>query len=63
MRAHTDPVASLDAAIHAAAEMTARQISSSNFMEGPNHIPRITYQMRLPRFRYSGRDPYSWPRG
>jgi hypothetical protein len=46
----------------AGAEMIARQLSNSNFMEGPNHIPRITQLMRLPAFRYSPRDPYRWPR-
>ena len=26
------------------------------------NIPRITAQLRLPAFRYSGNEPYAWPR-
>jgi hypothetical protein len=41
------------------AELVARQLS--NFFDGTADIPRITKHMRLPAFRYSGRDPYAWP--
>jgi chromosome segregation ATPase len=42
------------------AELVARQLSS--FFDGPSNIPRIAQHMRLPAFKYSGRDPYTWPR-
>jgi hypothetical protein len=31
-------------------------------MDGTAHIPRITEQLRLPAFKYSGHDAYAWPR-
>jgi len=42
------------------AELVARQLNS--FFDGPSNIPRIAQHMRLPAFKYSGRDPYTWPR-
>src|SRR5262249_953069 len=42
------------------AELVARQLS--NFVDGPSNIPRITWHMRLPAFRYVRLDPYTWPR-
>src|SRR5262249_4051697 len=44
------------------AEVVARQLSNSNFVDGPSNIPRITQHMRLPAFRYAALDPYTWPR-
>jgi chromosome segregation ATPase len=41
------------------AELVARQLS--NFVDGPSNIPRITWHMRLPAFRYAPLEPYSWP--
>ena len=44
----------------ASAEEIARGLRG--FMDGTAFIPRITGQMRLPTFRYDGREPYAWPR-
>jgi len=44
----------------AGAELIARQLKS--FFDGPSNIPHITLHMRLPAFKYSGLDPYTWPR-
>jgi hypothetical protein len=41
----------------AGAEPIARQLG--NFFDGTGNIPRITEHMRLPAFRYSGRNPYA----
>jgi hypothetical protein len=43
----------------ASAELMARDLRGFN--DGTATIPRITEQMRLPAFRYSGRDPHMWP--
>ena len=43
----------------AGAELVARELNS--FFDGTADIPRITRHLRLPAFRYSGRDPYIWP--
>jgi hypothetical protein len=43
------------------AELIARRLR--NFNDGTADIPRITKHMRLPVFRYSGQNPYAWPRG
>jgi hypothetical protein len=42
------------------AEAMARGVRG--FVSGGVHIPRITEQLRLPSFQYSGRDQYTWPR-
>jgi len=44
----------------AGAEMVARGLQGFN--DGTGSIPRITQQMRLPAFKYSGHHPYTWPR-
>ena len=43
----------------ASAEAIARGLKG--FVDGPTYIPRVTEQMRLPAFKYSGLDPYAWP--
>jgi hypothetical protein len=43
------------------AEMVARNLSNG-FIDGTAMVPRITEQMRLPAFKYSGRHPFTWPR-
>jgi hypothetical protein len=42
------------------AEQLARGLSGYSI--GVSNVPRITAQLRLPAFRYSGTDPYAWPR-
>jgi hypothetical protein len=42
------------------AELIARKLR--NFNDVTADIPRITEHMRLPAFKYVGRDPYAWPR-
>jgi hypothetical protein len=42
------------------AEAMARGLEG--LVHGVVNVPRITEQLRLPAFRYSGRDPYLWPR-
>jgi hypothetical protein len=42
------------------AEMIARKLRGFN--DGTGNIPRITEQLRLPAFKYSGHHPYTWPR-
>jgi hypothetical protein len=32
------------------------------YFDGTANVPRITQQLRLPAFRYSGNDPYAWLR-
>ena len=44
----------------AGAEMIARQVQNFNDINSAA-IPRITRHLRLPAFRYSGLDPYTWP--
>lgn len=45
----------------AGAEMIARQVQSFNDVAAAVP-PRITEHLRLPAFRYSGLDAYTWPR-
>jgi hypothetical protein len=40
------------------AELVARQLKS--FLDGTGDVPHITRHMRLPSFKYAGRDPYMW---
>jgi hypothetical protein len=40
-------------------ELLARGLRGFN--DGTATVPRITHVMRLPAFKYSGRDPYTWP--
>jgi hypothetical protein len=42
------------------AELIVRKLRGIN--DATATVPRITQHLRLPAFRYSGRDPYSWPR-
>jgi hypothetical protein len=42
------------------AELVARRLSG--FVENWVNIPRITTQLRLPAFQYSGQSLYAWPR-
>jgi hypothetical protein len=44
----------------ASAEMIAREVRNFNDINSAA-IPRITRHLRLPAFRYSGLDPYTWP--
>ena len=44
----------------ASAELIARKLRGIN--DATAAVPGITQHLRLPAFRYSGRDPYSWPR-
>jgi hypothetical protein len=43
----------------AGTELIARGLHGFN--DGTATIPRITQMMRLPAFKYSGLEPYSWP--
>jgi chromosome segregation ATPase len=42
------------------AELVARGLRG--FQDTTGIVPRIVGQMRLPTFRYSGKEPYTWPR-
>ncbi len=44
----------------AGAELAARGLKGFN--DGAANVPRITEELRLPRFEYNRHDPYTWPR-
>jgi hypothetical protein len=41
-------------------ELVARGLKG--FTDGTANVPRITEELRLPRFEYNRHDPYTWPR-
>ncbi len=43
----------------AGAEQVARGLDG--FSDGTANVPRITEELRLPRFEYNRHDPYAWP--
>lgn len=42
------------------AEEVARGLSG--FIDGVTNVPRLTRDLRLPAFEYSGNEDYAWPR-
>ena len=44
----------------AGAELIARGLKGFN--DSTANVPRITEELRLPRFEYNRHDPYTWPR-